>query len=393
MKVLVFPSSYPTKKHPLAGSFVREQANLISSDHDVRLLYPNTVKKADLIGKASKGRLPEISDEYQLIEPPRGKSAFFVNLNGAPERVKFEYVLRRCESQLRSFIDDGWAPDLIHAHDTVWAGSYAVQLGAKYGIPVALTEHRNPFLLHGFSSRQRKRIVRTLESADVLATVSNHQSRSILSHDISCSPIPVGNLVDDELFTIAEPRRRGPFTILTVGGIAFYKDPRTFLRSIAEVRARGRTDFHARIIGIQNASHEFNDLFSEYQIGENCEFLPAVPREEMHRQYAECDVVVSTSIAETFGISIGEALASGRPVISTRNGGAEDFVHASNGFLVNVQDHDAIADRIVSLMENGFPSTPEQIRASIVSEYGRDAFRQKLNSLYQRAIDNFGSRN
>ncbi len=51
---------------------------------------------------------------------------------------------------------------------------------------------------------------------------------------------------------------------------------------------------------------------------------------------SSADVFICTSISETFGIAIREALMCGVPVISTKNGGAEDIINYKNGFLVNL---------------------------------------------------------
>lgn len=109
----------------------------------------------------------------------------------------------------------------------------------------------------------------------------------------------------------------------------------------------------------------------------------------MPNVYAGCDLIVSTSITESFGISIAEAIACGKPAICTRSGGPEDFVNDSNGYLVNVKDSAAIADRLRDLMENGFHNTPEEIRRSVVDRYGRIPFLERLDRLYEMAIANF----
>jgi glycosyltransferase involved in cell wall biosynthesis len=197
-------------------------------------------------------------------------------------------------------------------------------------------------------------------------------------------------MIDDELFTIKKTSRNDDtFTILTVGGGAPYKDLETFLKAIALLKKRGKSNFKAQIIGIRNASDEYKDFVIKNDIKENCEFISGVPREKMPDYYANCDVMVSTSIAETFGISIGEALASGKPVIATRSGGAEDLITDSNGYLVNVQDYEAVADKLICLMEKGFTATAEEIRNTIVSRYGRRAFKEKINKIYEKVVTDF----
>jgi glycosyltransferase involved in cell wall biosynthesis len=52
--------------------------------------------------------------------------------------------------------------------------------------------------------------------------------------------------------------------------------------------------------------------------------------------YKSCDVVCVPSRNEPFGIVILEAWSAGKPVVSTRNGGPEEFVwHEVNGLKVH----------------------------------------------------------
>ncbi len=64
------------------------------------------------------------------------------------------------------------------------------------------------------------------------------------------------------------------------------------------------------------------------------------------------DVLVNTSVAEPFGLSVLEAQASGVAVVGTRAGGIPDFVFdGDNGLLVPSGDADALAkalDRLVT---------------------------------------------
>ncbi len=61
-----------------------------------------------------------------------------------------------------------------------------------------------------------------------------------------------------------------------------------------------------------------------------------VPLDQMPQFYNEIDVYLCASSSEGFSLSVLEASACGRPVISTRVGGSEDLlVDGENGFLVD----------------------------------------------------------
>ena len=56
--------------------------------------------------------------------------------------------------------------------------------------------------------------------------------------------------------------------------------------------------------------------------------------EEMAELYRSCDVVVHPYRGEGFGLPIAEAMASGLPVIVTREGGAKEFCREDNAYLI-----------------------------------------------------------
>ncbi len=71
-----------------------------------------------------------------------------------------------------------------------------------------------------------------------------------------------------------------------------------------------------------------------------------VPLEEMPQFYNEIDVYLCASSSEGFSLSVLEASACGRPVISTRVGGSEELIiEGVNGFLVD-RDVQAIREKI-----------------------------------------------
>jgi glycosyltransferase involved in cell wall biosynthesis len=81
------------------------------------------------------------------------------------------------------------------------------------------------------------------------------------------------------------------------------------------------------------------------------------PRQETIKDiYAQCDVWLCGSRAEGFHLPPLEAMACRCPVVSTRVGGPLDTIEdGKNGFLVDVEDHAALADRLVHVLKLSDP--------------------------------------
>ena len=81
------------------------------------------------------------------------------------------------------------------------------------------------------------------------------------------------------------------------------------------------------------------------------EFHLSPPQDQIRKIYAQCDAWIVSSRIEGFGLPILEALACRTPVVSTIVGAAEDLIKdGENGYLVPIEDHQAIADRVYRIL-------------------------------------------
>ena len=124
-RVLVLPSWYPTADTPLHGTFVQEQALLMSRWFDTKVLLSESVMLSGI--RASMSRIRRATghplpprDVTPLMEaPPDG--IFFrydVSRHLSEEKTLEEAVLYY-EDQVESLIQRGWTPDLFHAHSVI----------------------------------------------------------------------------------------------------------------------------------------------------------------------------------------------------------------------------------------------------------------------------------
>jgi len=76
-------------------------------------------------------------------------------------------------------------------------------------------------------------------------------------------------------------------------------------------------------------------------------------RQDIPALLSVIDVLVLTSLWEGLPVSVLEAMASAKPVIATRTGGVSEVLgEGRGGFIVPARDTAAIADKLVSLLQN-----------------------------------------
>lgn len=89
----------------------------------------------------------------------------------------------------------------------------------------------------------------------------------------------------------------------------------------------------------------------EFPLPAGAEFTLQPPQDRIRDIYAQCDVWLCGSRSEGFHLPPLEAMACRCPVVSTRVGGPADIIQEGvNGHLVDVEDAEALADRLVRVL-------------------------------------------
>jgi glycosyltransferase involved in cell wall biosynthesis len=95
--------------------------------------------------------------------------------------------------------------------------------------------------------------------------------------------------------------------------------------------------------------------------------------------------LVVSSMVETFGIVLIEALATGLPVISTRCGGPEDILTEESGLLVAPGN---IAEMTAAMLDMALRPRSKRgaLRQVVLSRFGARAVAERLYSHYQNLL-------
>jgi glycosyltransferase involved in cell wall biosynthesis len=119
-------------------------------------------------------------------------------------------------------------------------------------------------------------------------------------------------------------------------------------------------------------------------VTQHCQFLGALNREQVKDRMQQCDVFVLSSLHESFGVVLGEAMACGKPVISTRCGGPEFVVNEETGVLVDVGKPQEMADAMADFISGRLSFEPDAVRNSVVSRFSPEVFVRNAAAVYER---------
>jgi glycosyltransferase involved in cell wall biosynthesis len=136
----------------------------------------------------------------------------------------------------------------------------------------------------------------------------------------------------------------GPFTIFFAGQVGVRKGVPLLLEAWERL---GLKDARLLMAG----SMSLDEKYLSRRAG--VEYLGALPRVRLLELMKGADLFVFPSLAEGFGLVIGEAMAAGVPVLTTTNtGGPELISDGREGWCVPAHDVDALAERIEWAYQN-----------------------------------------
>jgi glycosyltransferase involved in cell wall biosynthesis len=245
--------------------------------------------------------------------------------------------------------------DLVHVHNISWFGAFVTLFAKALGLHVITKlpnignsgipgARRRPFavLWIALFKCSDAIIAMTPESVAELASIGYPPARVLkVTNGISLLPnvtrIPSSTSV--------------AVSAVFVGRLVQQKGLLDLLHAWGAVKACATCPATLRLIGDGPQEAELRALVLALDLGESVEFCGY--HGDVPAELAKADLFVLPSYAEGNSNAILEAMRAGLPIIATRVGGASIQVgREGEPFLVPVGDRDALADRLLELIED-----------------------------------------
>ncbi|SDY56418.1 glycosyltransferase family 4 protein [Citreimonas salinaria] len=201
--------------------------------------------------------------------------------------------------------------------------------------------------------------------------------------------VTIPNPVPDD-FEFLEPPQPNRYTSLCTGHFTFgaWTNWRDIKRLDLLLDAFGRIAPDrpdARLIVAGPMPEANQQTIASHTASERIVRLGNISREDIRHLAHAVDCCCLPSDHETFGLPVVEALAAGRPVISTRTVGPTELLSGQPtlGQLVPRNDAAAFATAMISAMDNAHLVEPEQLRAHAIRTCGSEAQIDRWRSFYR----------
>lgn len=182
---------------------------------------------------------------------------------------------------------------------------------------------------------------------------------------------------------------RDAFVVVTCGEISDRKNPVALVRAGARLRHRPAILVVAGPPGPESAdARAMQQAVAALPEGVEARLLGAIPPEEVPRWLAAADVLTLTSRNEGLPNSLLEGMATGLPCIATDIPGSRDVLTEGGGWLVPMDEPEALASRLDALAADPElrRATGAVARARVEAEFAFERIAERYHALYRRVV-------
>jgi glycosyltransferase involved in cell wall biosynthesis len=359
MKVLVLTTVFPNSKQPALGTFVRERMFRVAKECELKVVAP--------VPWFPFARY--LKPNYRPIVPPKeiqqGIEVYhprFFSVPGVLKCLDGLFLFLSLLSPLKRIRKD-FDFDIIDAHFSYPEGLGAVLLARFFNRPVTITLRGTIVPLSRYFLR-RIQIIYALRKATNVFSVSNSLKKKAVSLGIESSKIlPIPNGVDTEkFFPLPKDEARQELgllldkkIIISVGGLVKRKGFHRVLAVLPEVTEKYKEVLYVIVGGPTvegDLGSELKKQVKELNLDDHVHFTGPLPYDKVRKWLNAANIFCLATSNEGWANVFFEAMACGKPVVTTRVGGNEELVKSADyGILVDLDDQKQLKNAIIEALE------------------------------------------
>jgi len=322
MNILTVSHLFPNAEQPHHGVFVAELVRALSKKVKTEVWAP--VSHIPLLRPAKA--IPEEVDQGEFV-------ARYPRYLGLP-RSLFHFRWFPFYLATRSLIvRSRFQPRAVHCH-WLYPDAYAVLKWAKgMNIKTVVTIHGHAAVGLGIGGIGSSHYRTALQQVDHIIAVSS-ELRDILINEFATPPKKISvlhNGIDPKKFRPANRQwareqlglAQNRKIVLAVARLAVEKNLEMLIHAFAAIR---QENCNLYIAGDGPLKEELANLIQSQNLGQKVTLLGGVNHEQLPLWYQAADVVCLSSAHEGCPVIVHEALACGKPVVSTSVGAVPDLI-------------------------------------------------------------------
>jgi glycosyltransferase involved in cell wall biosynthesis len=219
--------------------------------------------------------------------------------------------------------------------------------------------------------------------------VANSQALRLLALNSAPGlPIEVISNGATETAALPEPRRADTgLRILSVSRLIARKGLDTLIAALAQA---GRPDLSLDIVGDGPIRASLSQLAASLGVADRVRLHGFLDQSGLARLYAQADIFVLPSVAESCSMALLEAMAAGLPLIATKVGGTIELVeHGYNGLTVGAKNVDDLSAALKTLARD--PQQRERFSAAnrhlVRERFSWHSIARQYESVFQESLN------
>lgn len=379
--ILHLPRWYPNTNDPQNGSFVRNHIQAISGQVKSVALYITTIDDNGDDCRVISFEKDNFSEHIVLIPKTPKTPRLLTRFRRIPAMIMGLKAVRKAFGR----------PALVHVHVLLYPGLVALMLKLFYRIPYIISEHWSGYVNGDFS--QRNLFYRFLAWLVIIKSSCSTAVSDFLKNGMLAAGFPnriniVPNVIHPPLKQIYEKLPAHRINMLVVADLVDrIKNISGIIKALNELKTElPELDLH--IIGDGPDREILEKLSIDIGLnGSRIFFHGRMTPKEVYQYYPSCDFVVVNSRFETFSMITAEALVHNKPVIATRCGGPEMFIHEKNGLLIRSDDQPALTESIKTLCTHLENYRNLDFSKEILENYTPEKVGASFYGIYTEVVD------
>nr|WP_321497972.1 glycosyltransferase family 4 protein [uncultured Methanolobus sp.] len=384
--LLVITNNYPNSDNSYASEiFVKEQVKYLKENfHTIYIISP-VAYGVEYLRKTTHENYQY--DNVKVFFPKYFNIPFFYKyLKSIWIKLELRSILKLIEKQGINF-------DLIHAHFTWPSGSVAAELKTIYNVPVIITEHTSNTFINMISNKD-KHSIKAWNKADAIIRVNRRDISLFEEVGIPLKKVYyIPNGLDENKFKVLDRQKckdklnlpNDKKIILNVGHLYSPLKGHTYLVKAMNEIVNKMCDIHCYIVGDGVLKNELQTQIVKYDLQEYVTLVGSISHDEISLWMNACDIFVLPSLKESFGIVQIEAMACGKPVVATYNGGSEEIIKSENhGLLCEPANVIDLQKVILQALSKDWDS---RTIIKYSSKYNMSNISKEILDIYSRVLD------
>lgn len=373
LHILHIPKWYPNPEDPQLGIFIQKQIQAASQFDTQSVLYIKSVKELDSEYILEEKQVADVLELHIYYKKSESRTKQFVLL-----KKLYNKGFKKIQEKLSK-------PDVLHVHNlivpAVWANKYA----SKHNIPWVLSEHWSGYTSRSgvFESKmmwERKIWQYYSERAKCTISVSAFLEDALKKNAIGKKHRVIPNVVEAVKGDVK--REDDEIRILNVSDMVDdIKNISGLLDAFSSI-CQKYPNARLYLVGGGDDLEEMKNKARKLGIEECVTFFGRLKNEDVLALYHDIDFVVVNSRIETFSVVAAEALLAGKPVITTRCGGVEEFITDSHGILISIDDNSELEEALENMLTNFNNYDPDTLINYSQNKFSSEAIGLSLSNIY-----------